>query len=114
MKTWLLIFPLLFTTSVTANTVVYGTVDKLHINQQGLILLKLDANPASDTFPNSDCGIVASDTWHFKIEPSNAFHKEFYSTLLTALASKRVIYVGHSSNCGTGFAAVNISHLYFQ
>ncbi|MCU7829575.1 MAG: hypothetical protein KZQ85_10960 [Candidatus Thiodiazotropha sp. (ex Myrtea sp. 'scaly one' KF741663)] len=107
---------LIFVISIDAQAsgTLYGQVKNLHINEQGLILFKLTPDSGSSTFPSSDCGVSESDMWHFKVDTSNNFQKEFYSTLLTALASGRTIYAGHNSLCGSGHAAVIANYLYFK
>ncbi len=112
----ILVAVLLMSASICASAadVVYGGVNNLHINEQGLILFKLAPDPGSLAYPASDCGIAEADMWHFKIESSNGFYKEFYSTLLTAMAANRSIYVGHNAACGAGTPAVIATYLYFK
>ena len=86
-----------------------GNIDNLYINEQGTILFTLSA-PTSGA-PTCD---NSSDIWQFKVEPSNEFYREFYSTLLAARAASEVIIVGHGESCGSGYAAVIAKYLYFR
>lgn len=87
-----------------------GALKQLYINDQGTVLFTL-TSATSGGSPTCD---RTDDSWQFKVEPSNQFFKEFYSTLLTAHAAGQSIIVGHGTDCGGGYPAVITKYLYFK
>jgi hypothetical protein len=94
--------------AVAVEVETFGNVENLHLNGEGLVLLKL-STPITGSPPCDNAG----DIWQFKVEATNPYRKEFYSTLLAAMALGKKVHVGHSDDCGTGYPAVNVHYLYF-
>ena len=109
MKQLIIAIIILIYSSVIFATETTGTIERIYINNSGLVLFTLSTTASG----RPSC--ATNSTWDFKIDLNNSFSKEMLSMLLISQSTDKAIKAGSGANpsCGTGFPAIEVNYVYF-